>query len=507
MKNRLFNVVPIKRQKSNLFDLSHEKKLSFNMGELIPIYSEDIIPGDKFRLNSELIMRLAPMVAPMMHRVNVFTHFFFVPYRLLWSNWENFITGGPDGTIAPTFPTIQVNNNDKDLFYQGNLSDYLGIPPTNSSMTVVNFQDISALPFRAYQLIYNEYYRDQNLEAPVPITKNDTVLSAEKTQLCAKRMRAWEKDYFTSALPWVQRGADVVIPGTPDYMDPARLYKTGTQNQATNGALTADSDNPSHLQDAGMTDLRIENLDGYDIKVNDLRRAVKLQQWLENNARAGSRYIEQILSHFGVRSSDSRLQRPQYLGGGRTPIVVSEVLNTSATATEPQGSMAGHGIAVGNTHGFKQGFEEHGIVMGIMSVLPRTAYQQGIDKSFFKKDKFDYFWPEFAHLGEQAIQKKELYVAYTGANINDQTFGYTPRYAEYKFKNSSYHGDFRSDLSFWHMGRIFSNPPALNTSFMKSDPTHRVFAVTDPSEHKLWCQVYNNVQAIRPIPVFGEPQL
>ena len=263
MKNKLFNVVPIRRPKTNVFDLSHERKISFNMGQLIPMYLDEVVPGDKFRVNSEVLIRLAPMIAPMMHRVNVFTHYFFVPYRLLWSNWENFITGGADGTASPTFPTMPINATYKDLYYEGKLSDYLGIPPTNSAMSITNEVRVSALPFRAYHLIYNEYYRDQNVENAIMITKNDTVSGGEMSLLSVIRKRAWEKDYFTSALPWTQRGGEVTLPGTVDYMDPARIYKTGGTLNPTLGALTADGDTPAHIQDAGNTDLRIENLDGY----------------------------------------------------------------------------------------------------------------------------------------------------------------------------------------------------------------------------------------------------
>lgn len=506
MRNSLFNSIKVIKPRSNVFDLSHERKMSLNMGQLVPFYLEDIVPGDRFRVNSEILMRLAPMVAPVMHRINVYTHYFFVPNRLLWDNWESFITGGVDGLSAPTFPTIVSSLGTKSQFLKGTLVDYFGLPVMEDTTVPDNNITISALPFRAYQLIYNEFYRDQTLQTAIALTTNDTVDAAEQAAITAIRNRCWEKDYFTSALNDTQRGGEVVLPGTPDYSTSSHWYKQ-TGDSAAGGAVTIDGDTPPHMHDSAGTDLRVENLDGYDITVNDMRRALRLQEWLEKNMRGGSRYIEQILSHFGVRSSDARLSRPEYLGGGKNPIVISEVLNTSATATEPQGTMAGHGIALGNANGFKKYFEEHGFVIGIMSVLPRTAYQQGIPKAFIKTDKYDYYWPEFANLGEQEVQNRELWHNYEGAYTGTATFGYQSRYAEYKHKASSVHGDFRDDFYYWHMGRIFASQPALNSAFVSADPTHRIFAVTDTAVHKLYAQVYTSVKAIRPMPKFGVPSI
>jgi hypothetical protein len=258
-------------------------------------------------------------------------------------------------------------------------------------------------------------------------------------------------------------------------------------------------------------DLKANLGEGTSVTINDLRRSIKLQEWLEKNARGGARYIEQIFSHFGVKSSDARLQRVEFLGGGKTPVVISEVLQTSATqapeiAETPLASMAGHGISVGSTHEFTKFFEEHGIVMGIMSVMPKTAYQQGTPRMFTKFDKFDYYFPEFAHLGEQEIKNKEIYTT-NDATYNEGTFGYTPRYAEYKYRESRVCGDFRSNLNFWHLGRIFSSAPNLNSAFVHPDPTtlNRIFAVTDDNTQHLWCQVYHDIKAIRPMPKFGVP--
>lgn len=503
--NPLFQSIQIRKPGKNRFDLSHEKKLSCNMGELVPVLLQEIVPGDKFRVNTELLVRFAPMKAPMMHRVNVFTHFFFVPTRLLYADWEKFITGGVTGTESPAFPLMEISEASKALFAQGTLADYLGIPSPPAAV-VTNPLYVSALPFRGYQLIYNEYYRDQTLHTPVALTKDGVVAGAERDAITTLRKRCVTKDYFSSALPWAQRGGEVMLPteSVITYKDPAVVKFQGLP---ASGALSGGAD--GHLDVAGLGDGTIDNIDSIDeqITVNELRRAIKLQEWLEKNARAGSRYIEQIFAHFGVKSSDARLQRPEYLGGGKSPVVISEVLQTSKTDVSPQGHMAGHGISVGNTHQFKRFFEEHGYVIGIMSVLPAQSYQQGLPKMFSRTDKFDYYWPEFAKLGEQEVKKKEIYAAYTGANTNEDLFGYQSRYSEYKYNPSTVHGDFKDTLSYWHMGNIYNSCPALNAAFVEANPTHRIFAVEDPSYDKLYVQLYNNVKAIRPMPIFGEPSL
>jgi len=490
------------------------------MGDLVPILLEEVVPGDKFKVNTESLVRLAPMVAPMMHRVNIFTHFFFVPNRLTWDGWEDFITGGPDGLDQSTLPLIDLNATNAANFKKGSLGDYFGLPLMDG--TITNPAYVNALPFRAYQMIYNEYYRDQNLTDPIEFTTG-AMDPLDIPRLAEMRKRAWEKDYFTSALPWAQRGNPVGIPVDFNYKNATEVYN---QND-----LQPTIDKAVHTGQVGTTDgllypqgssdpedvLRLENLEeeATSVDINELRKAVKLQEWLEKNARAGSRYIEQIFSHFGVKSSDARLQRPEYLGGGKNPVVISEVLQTSATNTQDtavdasvQGNMAGHGISVGRSNNFSRRFEEHGFIIGIMSVLPRTAYQQGFERFWHKYDKFDYYWPEFAHLGEQEVITHELYHNFAGtANESKATFGYQSRYSEYKYKQSMVHSDFRESLNYWHMGRIFENLPVLNTEFVESDPTTRVFAVEEDGTDKLYVQLYNNVRAIRPMPVFGTPRL
>lgn len=512
----IFDKIRITKPRKNKFDLSHEKKMSLNMGNLIPMLVNDIVPGDSFRVNSEILIRFAPMLAPIMHRVNVFTHYFFVPNRLVWDEWEDFITGGATGLSEPVPPYITINSTSSGLFAKGTLPDYMGIPvPPQDPDPVQQTVDISALPFRAYQLIYDEYYRDPTLSDPSEFAKTSGAQPfSEASIICAMRKRSWEKDYFTSALPEAQRGGSVGSPVTGSVG--AGTFRTGdvrknSDNTLATGDLTANLGVMSAGADNAYQELTGSGeLTDASMQITELRRAIRLQEWLEKNARGGYRYIEQILSHFGVRSSDARLQRPEYLGGGKVPVVISEVLSTFQQTAEgvPQGNMAGHGVSVGNTNGFSKTFEEHGYVIGIMSIIPKTAYQQGVPRHFSRFDKFDYYWPEFANIGEQEILNQELYMDYASVTPNKATtFGYQSRYAEYKYCPSTVHGDFLDNLSYWHMGRIFEAIPSLNQAFIEADPTQRIFAVTDPDEHKLYCQIYNSVSALRPMPYFGTPTL
>lgn len=523
----IFSKISARRPKKNKFDLSHERKMSIPMGKLVPILVQDAVPGDSFRVSSEIFLRMAPLLAPIMHRINVYTHYFFVPNRLVWNEWEDFITGGKNGSAQPVAPYFKPGptGTSQGLYKPGTLFDYMGLPTLDPADNPADYPKVSSIPFRAYQLIYNEYYRDQNLSDPIdiPLTSGE---ENDFNRLVTLRNRAWEKDYFTSALPWAQRGGEVEVPfgatadvnysevstvKNPDgtLMDFEGYLGTTSGAFGLPGELYGGKTNPQNYQGQA----RIENIDSIDIdgspiNINDLRRSAKLQEWLEKNARGGARYIEQILSHFGVKSSDARLQRPEYLGGGRQPVSISEVLQTyqdEEVQSNPLGTMGGHGVSVGRSNGFKSFFEEHGYVIGIMSVLPKSAYQQGIPRHYSRETKFDYFWPEFAHIGEQEIKNKELFVSQTIDPKNEETFGYAPRYSEYKYMPSTVHGQMRKSLAYWHLGRVFDNQPVLNENFVqtKTDDFTRIFAVED-DEH-MYVQLYNKIDALRPMPYFGTP--
>ena len=529
MKN-IFNSTKHRRAKKNNFDLSHEKKLSMKMGGLYPCLLQEVIPTDEFQVKTESLVRLAPLVSPMMHRVDCHIHYFFVPHRLIWNEWEDFITGGDNGEALPSFPRIGTGSpNLTAKRGVGDLLDYLGVPPSNSNSDFF----ISQMPMRAYQTIFNEFYRDQNLqdEIDVPLGSGNTSDATIINNLCTLRTRNWEKDYFTSCLPEPQKGPEVTLPlGDTADID-WRLPNDGSnlgdvsRDSVTGANYPANPAGASYNIETGPNGNTIANNNNISVDnsrfleadlstataatINDLRKATAVQRWLETAMRGGSRYVEQLWSHFGTKAGDARLQRPEYLGGGKTPIVISEVLNqynSSANANDaPVGDMSGHGIAVSNNYGFTKKFTEHGYIMGIMSVLPKTAYFQGLHKSWFKFDKFQYYFPTFANLGEEEVLNIELYDQGAGGT-NLEAFGYQQRYADYKTAFSTVHGDFRTNLNHYHMSRQFENTPVLNNEFVESDPTDRVFAVQDGTD-TLWCQIYHDVKALRPIPYHADPRL
>lgn len=563
----IFQNILVSKPRSSVFDLSYPNKVSFDMGALVPIYFENVVPGDKFKVKTEVEMRFAPLVAPVMHQINAYVHYFFVPLRLIWDDFQEFITGGEDGLSQPVFPKHSLFNRDVQI---GSLADYLGynFASVNGTPDTLSFDQYSILPFRAYQFIYNEYYRDQNLTPEVQwskasgdetthecLTKGTDFATWQEamTALTTLRYRAWEKDYFTSALPWVQRGVAAQIPielntnyklvnnqsqspyisllGDPitkarrinspaeAFGDDVYIREDGTLSSNSAPFKLTNSPDGDHIQtilDAHRLTEKfkvVPDADGGGVTaptINELRLAEHIQKWLEKNARGGARYIEQILSHFGVRVPDYRLDRPEYLGGGKSPVVISDIPQTSSSdATSPQGNLAGQAYSVSNENKFKRSFEEHGFVIGIMSVLPRTCYQQGVSRHLTKFDKFDYYFPEFAHLGEQDVKMSELYNDFGEGGpdtTNHDTFGYQERYAEYKYRSGEVHGDFKQSLDSWHMGRKFSTVPRLNTSFVQSDPTNRIYAVQEGVQH-VWCNIYNNVRAVRPMPKHAVPSL
>ena len=596
----IFSTVPKAKIPRSNFNLSHEVKLTCEIGKLVPFLCREVVPGDKWRVNSQFLCRFAPMLAPIMHNVNLYTHFFFVPNRLIYKDWEDYITGGQDGTSTPVAPFIEVKKHDPD--YKGlmttslqinTLADYLGLPCTqypdfennNVHRALPSIDDlspialgtkISALPFAAYQLIYDQYYRDETLDP-----EHDYCLASGEVdevvqeQLLILRNRSWRKDYFTSALPWPQRGQDIVIPfgdSAPIIDDGQNIHidldpKFSAQkprlvdndgNYISNPKLLATGDFNLYNPDSGIHNTgsiaavhrRTENIGGSStdvltqqssalrldpngslvvrksdwehvkadlrsatgITINDFRRLVRVQVWLERNARGGARYTEQLRAHFSVLPQDARLQRAEYLGGGRVPLIVSEVLQNSAgTEQSPQGNMSGHGMAAASRENrIKHFFPEHGFLIGILSILPTPSYQQGIERMWSRVDKLDYYFPEFANLGEQEIKTKELFAA--DGTKNEQTFGYAPRYSDYKYIPSSVHGDFRTNMAYWHLGRIFRNAPALNSDFIHCDEhkdgLSRIFAVeTSYFAKHCWLQIYNDIRASRPMPKFGVPKI
>lgn len=522
----IFDSIRVKKPPYSMFDLSHDVKMSGKMGYLIPCLTQEVIPGDRFRMSSEAMCRLMPMVAPIMHKVDITFHCFFVPNRILWPNWEQFITGGQEGSAVPALPTVRLTEVNAS-----SLANYLGCPvKTALSMPA---QDISAFPFAAYQMIWHEYYADENLMSPdfVPLVDGDQGVATGTLEVLHKR--CWQHDYFTSALPWAQKGASVELPVDFSNTEIVAVGPTQTatgfnpvfRNSVTDAPLpgTASTSylNTNNFGSTGLTTSGVFEGGYYDplgtlevdgtagTTINDLRAAYALQSWLEKNARAGSRMSETLLSSFNVRSSDARLQKPEYLGGSKASVAISEVLQTSSTdATTPQANMAGHGISVTSGRDYSHFVEEWGWIICLVNIQPITAYYAGLPRYFSKLDRFDYYWPEFAFLGEQAIRNDEVSWVDDPA-VNAEPWGYIPRYSEYRYNPSRVVGQMATTLEYWHMGRKFDNtlpaPPPLNGGFVTADPTKRIFAVTDPDEDEIVMHIFHRIMARRPLPKYGTP--
>lgn len=518
-------------KKRNKFSLSHYKLLSGNMGYLIPIQVTEVLPGDTIQMATSLFIRLAPMVAPVMHPVHVRVHHWYVPFRLIWEDFEDFITGGPDGLNVSVPPYALVG---KTSIPTGSLGDYLGLPVAG------NGYKYSTLPFRAYQLIWNEWYRDQDLQPSfdVPMASGPEPANAP---LYALRKVDWERDYFTTARPWPQKGIQATVPvsgstitppsvGVDIVRDPAvsgprfeyrtdglhEAYFLGSEPSEDSFPSGVTWDNKSHNTDrnlvwkdggiglkANVTYTPGSSTFGH-VNINDLREAFALQRFEEHRAMYGSRYVE-YLRFLGIKASDARLQRPEYLGGGKQTIQFSEVVQTDPTSNSPAGSLTGHGVGAMRTNRFRRFFEENGLIISLMMVQPIAIYQQGLPRMFQREVKEDYFQRELQHIGQQEVYQSELYA--TGANAPESgdkaVFGYQNRYDDYRWHESSVAGEFRNLLNHWHMARDFDAAPVLNEAFISGLPTRRIFAAQQ-NDH-LYVMASHSIQARRMLAKFGNP--
>nr|DAI95173.1 MAG TPA: Capsid protein [Microviridae sp.] len=533
--------------KRTKFDRSHVYKTTFNSGKLIPVFVDEVLPGDTSRLSVNYFGRLATPIKPIMDNIYFDWFFFFVPNRLVWDHWQNFCfeQEDPDDTTDYVIPTVTAGSNSKNV-YVGTLWDYFGLPVNTSG----NLSGINALPFRCVYLIWNEWFRDENLQKSVKIQKGDANAVLDSSRSADQPSWVFESgtstvpgfacpprgkrhDYFTSALPWTQKGPGVSIglAGTAPVQGSFSIsgFKTGTvtaedtQNSlqalavaGKNGRISGYPEITSwptnNVTVGGLTQSGLfANLDESSIfTINSLRTAFQMQKFYERLARGGSRYTEVLRSFFGVVSPDARLQRPEFLGSFTKMVSVNPIAQTSATDdTSPQGNLSAYGVTAAKFHGFTKSFVEHGYVIGFVSARADLTYQQGINKMWLRSTVYDFYWPTFAHLGEQAIELREIYAQ--GTSSDTTVFGYQERYAEYRYKPSQITGKFRSSvtggsLDKWHLSQFFKNAPTLNEEFItENPPIERIVAVT--SEPEFLLDIGFRYTTVRPMPMFGTPGL
>lgn len=530
----LFDSIKVPRLKSNVFNLSHERKVALQMAFLVPILCMDVLPGDKIRKSTSMVVRTLALLSPVMHRVRISVDDFFVPNRLVWSSWEDFITGGRDGLLGPSFPTFTpsaVNGRSPGYLKDGSLLDHLGFPTMRSTGTyqaeynAAGFT-FSALPLRAYLLVYDQYYRNETIEASV-LTANfkadGPVTGTDLDAILALRLASWEKDYFTSQMPTAQRGNPVSVTGsvvapTTGFSGNRTMFRDSTTGNVRIPASTSAVQTSSSGGDVLTTDGVSAARAYYDpngslissFTIAALRVANALQIFLERNLYAGGRYIEYLLSQFAVQSSDARLQRAEFLGGSRTDVAFSEVLQTAPASggSTPLAQMGGHGISAYSGGEWSRFFEEHGTLLSILRIVPNTQYQDNIPRMWQKRVQTDFYAPAFANLGEQGVAGMEVWCNWGvlgGATGALALFGYQNRWAEHKTMLSTAHGQMKDSLVYWHFGRVFNQAPLLNLPFIASIQNNNPFAVV--GVENIVCHIAHRIQAKRRMPYHVTPRL
>jgi len=524
-----FAMVPRADIPRSSFKIQKAHKTTFDSGYLIPVLVEEILPGDTFNVKMTAFARLATPVFPIMDNVYLDSFFFFVPNRLVWTNWVRFMGEQDDPTDSIVFE-VPVIESPEDGWATGSLADYFGLPCEGQIAAGLTFE-ANALPFRAYNLIYNEWFRDENLQTSVVVNKGDTGDDVTDYTLLRRGKR---HDYFTSCLPWPQKGgvAQALPLGTSAPVIIGAEHTTGTQpNSMTlrrsvsgaqaQGAVWASTGQMFDTGAAGSpvnliypSNLYADLSEATAATINDLRQSFQIQKLLERDARGGTRYTEIIRAHFGVMSPDSRLQRPEYLGGGSTPIIINPVVQSSATSITdsdtPLGTLAAVGTGLANRHGFVQSFTEHGFVIGLVCVRADLTYQQGLRRMWSRRTRYDYYFPAFAMLGEQAVLQQEIYCSCSSA-ADETVFGYQERWAEYRYSPSMITGEFNSGsptpLDAWHLAQYFMGAPVLNDVFIEENPPmSRILATGDVGPHFIFDSFFD-MRCARPMPLYSVPGL
>ncbi len=536
------------------FDRSHSLKTSFNVGDIVPFFIDEVLPGDTFNVDTSKVVRLQTLLTPVMDNIYLDTYYFFVPNRLTWSHWKQFNGENTESAWIPQteYEIPQITAPADKGWSVGTIADYLGVP------TGVPNLSVSALPFRAYALVMNEWFRDENLSDPLVVPVDDATVVGVNTGTFVTDVAkgglpykaAKYHDYFTSCLPAPQKGPDVLIPSATSGEFPVVPRSAYVNVDVTSPVVFKDYSNtgrysvfrgnaPAQLQyqDSGGTayteetalsgssmypaNLFAVSSGGLGASINQLRMAFQIQKLYEKDARGGSRYIEILKSHFGVTSPDARLQRPEYLGGNRIPININQVVQQSATASgeTAQGTVTGMSVTTDTHSDFTKSFTEHGFVIGVMVARYDHTYQQGLERFWSRKDRFDYYWPVFANIGEQAVKNKEIYAQgpakkdNSGNVIDDQVFGYQEAWADYRYKPSRVTGEMRSQyaqsLDVWHLADDYSDLPMLSDSWIREDKANvdRVLAVTSAVSNQLFADIYIKNRTTRPMPMYSIPGL
>lgn len=545
------------------FDRSHSLKTSFNVGDIVPFFLDEVLPGDTFNVDTSKVVRLQTLLTPVMDNIYLDTYFFFVPNRLTWSHWKQFNGENTESAWIPQteYEIPQITAPADSGWSVGTIADYLGVP------TGVPNLSVSALPFRAYALVMNEWFRDENLSDPLVVPVDDATVAGVNTGTFVTDVAkgglpykaAKYHDYFTSCLPSPQKGPDVLIPvasagnyavvgngkslgltdgsltGLFGYQSvpggSTLAVNSGTLGSSVGTAVPSSSNLNGSVGVATVSQLgddlsksgliAVASGNAAAATINQLRMAFQIQKLYEKDARGGSRYIEILKSHFGVTSPDARLQRPEYLGGNRVPININQVVQQSATASgeTAQGTVTGMSVTTDTHSDFTKSFTEHGFVIGVMVARYDHTYQQGLERFWSRKDRFDYYWPVFANIGEQAVKNKEIFAQGPGVKdsagsvIDDQVFGYQEAWADYRYKPSRVTGEMRSQyaqsLDVWHLADDYSALPMLSDSWIREDKTNvdRVLAVTSSVSNQLFADIYIKNRTTRPMPMYSIPGL